>query len=202
MKRSETNAIMRGSLEFLAERRFALPPFARWTPGGWREAGVERADIPHQQLGWDVTDFGSGDYARIGLLLFTLRNGTPADLALPGGKTYGEKVLVVGEGQVTPTHYHHKKREDIINRGGGKLVLNLWNSTDDGEGLARTPVTVAKDGVQTTFAAGGELTLTEGESVCLPQRLWHTFRGRGGRVLVGEVSRVNDDRTDNRTGTA
>ena len=27
--------------------------------------------------------------------------------------------------------------------------------------------------------------------------MWHSFTGRGGDVLVGEVSTVNDDNTDN-----
>ncbi len=198
MKRSQINAIMRDALTFLSANRFYLPPFAHWTPTDWQGKGVECIDIVSQQLGWDITDFGSGDYERCGLFLFTIRNGTMADLALPGGKVYGEKVLVVGDNQITPTHYHYQKMEDIINRGGGKLVLRLWNSTESGDALAQTPVTVAVDGVQVTLGAGDELVLAPGESVCLPQRLWHTFWARRGTVLVGEVSRVNDDQTDNR----
>lgn len=42
------------------------------------------------------------------------------------------------------------------------------------------------------------MTLSPGESVCLSQRLYHKFWGDAGRVLVGEVNRVNDDRIDNR----
>ena len=45
---------------------------------------------------------------------------------------------------------------------------------------------------------GGTLVLDPGESVTLPPRLYHQFWGRGERVLVGEVSGVNDDRKDNR----
>jgi D-lyxose ketol-isomerase len=89
--------------------------------------------------------------------------------------------------------------EDIINRGGGNLVIRLWNSTKD-EKLAKTPVTVAMDGVEVKVKAGGTITLKPGDSVCLPQRLYHRFWGQAGKgtVLVGEVSRVNDDHVDNR----
>jgi len=72
-----------------------------------------------------VTDFGSGDYGRCGLLLFTIRNGDPRDPELGRGKLYAEKLLVVGERQVTPLHFHHLKTEDIINRGGGTLASEL-----------------------------------------------------------------------------
>ena len=35
--------------------------------------------------------------------------------------------------QVTPMHFHWAKMEDIINRGGGDLVIQLYNSTPDEE---------------------------------------------------------------------
>jgi len=199
MKRSEVNAIMRDSLAFLQERQFLLPSFATWSPGDWRSKGPEIRDIVDQQLGWDITDFGSGDFAKTGLFLFTIRNGTLADLSHPLGKVYAEKIMIVRENQLTPTHFHHQKMEDIINRGGGNLVLRLWNATADDQ-LADTPVTVSVDGTRVTLSAGGALTLRPGDSVCLPQRNYHRFWGEGGKgtVLVGEVSRVNDDRVDNR----
>ena len=197
MKRSEINQIMRESLAFLREMKVKLPPFGYWSPQDWREKGPEAREIVEQQLGWDITDFGSGDFERIGLLMFTLRNGTYAELSKPLGKIYGEKILIVQEGQITPQHFHFQKMEDIINRGGGNLVVQLWNSTPE-EGLAETEVTVSCDGVRVTVPAGGTITLTPGESVCLPQRLYHKFWGEKGTTLVGEVNRVNDDRIDNR----
>lgn len=198
MKRSEINTIMRQGIAFLERQRFLLPPFATWTPETWRTKGPECCEIVTQQLGWDITDFGSDDFAKTGLFLFTIRNGTAADLANPLGKTYAEKIMIVREGQLTPTHFHRQKMEDIINRGGGNLIIRLWNATDD-DALADTPVTVSSDGVRTTVAAGGTITLHPGESVCLPQRNYHRFWGEPGRgtVLVGEVSRVNDDHSDN-----
>jgi D-lyxose ketol-isomerase len=198
MKRSEINAIMSEAKSFLQEHRFHLPPFAFWSSTEWQIKGLECAEIVEQQLGWDITDFGSGDYDRKGLLMFTLRNGTFAELKKPLGKIYGEKLLIVKSGQVTPTHFHHQKMEDIINRGGGELVVQLWNSTPE-NGLEETEVTVSCDGERRRVSAGGTLTLRPGESVCLPQRLYHKFWGKEGKgsVLVGEVNRVNDDRIDN-----
>lgn len=196
MKRSEINLIMREALEFCQERKFALPPFAFWTPQDWKSKGKECAQIPEQQLGWDITDFGSSRYHEIGLLMFTLRNGTYAELKKPLGKIYGEKLLIVLPDQVTPLHFHHQKMEDIINRGGGDLVVQLWNSTSE-NGLADSEVEVSCDGIRQQLPAGGILRLAPGQSVCLPQRLYHKFWGEGERVLVGEVNRVNDDRVDN-----
>jgi D-lyxose ketol-isomerase len=199
MKRSEINAIMRESLEFLEERRFHLPPFAHWSPDDWRTKGPECAAIVRQQLGWDITDFGSGDFDRCGLFLFTIRNGTLDELKRQGGKVYAEKVLICRPEQLTPAHFHFQKMEDIINRGGGRLVLRFWQADAD-EGLSPADITLALDGVSRTLSAGEEVVLAPGESVCIPQRVYHDFWAaeNAGTVLVGEVSRVNDDRTDNR----
>jgi D-lyxose ketol-isomerase len=196
MKRSEINSIMRKAISFLDEMQFLLPPFAYWTPETWAEKGPECAEIVRTQLGWDITDFGSGDFTKTGLFLFTIRNGTMADLRKAQGKVYAEKILLVEPGQITPTHFHYQKMEDIINRGGGNLVVQLWNSTPKKE-LAETPVHVQMDGVEKDLEAGGTVVLKPGQSICLPQRLYHKFWGEGSTVLVGEVSRVNDDHTDN-----
>lgn len=197
MKRSEINAIMRDADAFMKAHGFRLPPFAYWSPDDWASKGPEVREIVDRQLGWDITDFGLGDYDHTGLFIFTIRNGDPANLARGGGKLYAEKVLISDPGQVTPFHFHWRKVEDIINRGGGKLVIQLYNSTPD-DGLADTPVTVSTDGVERTVPAGGKVVLEPGESITLPTRLYHSFWAEDSRVLIGEVSLVNDDNTDNR----
>jgi D-lyxose ketol-isomerase len=199
MKRSEINTIMRDAESFMSRMGFALPPFANWGPDDWRNAGEDARDIPTSQLGWDITDFGSGDYASVGLLMFTIRNGDMAHFGQPGAKAYAEKIMIVEEDQITPTHFHWHKMEDIINRGGGDLLIAMWNATDE-EDLADTPVTVNIDGVYCTFDAGETVALAPGSSVCLPPRLYHRFWGAPGKgtVLVGEVSSVDDPRGDNR----
>ncbi len=197
MKRSQINAILRDGEAFLHERQFHLPPFARWTPADWAAKGPEALEIVSNGLGWDVTDLGQDDFERCGLFLFTLRNGRPEDLGKPHGKPYAEKVLIIGVDQVCPLHFHWRKMEDIINRGGGELVMQLYNATpteelDDGD------VRVQIDGVWCEFKANEEVVLSPGESITLPPRLYHRFWARGARVLAGEVSLVNDDQADNR----
>jgi hypothetical protein len=44
---------------------------------------------------------------------------------------------------------------------------------------------------------GETITLGPGESITLPAYLYHTFYAVEGDCLVGEVSSVNDDATDN-----
>ena len=53
------------------------------------------------------------------------------------------------------------------------------------------------DGIARTFEPGEKLRLAPGESVTLLPGDWHAFWGDGGDVLIGEVSTVNDDETDN-----
>src|SRR5260370_63569 len=75
MKRSEINAIIHDADAFLRLSGFYLPPFAYWTPEDWQSKRKEAHEIIDHRLGWDVTDFGQGDYRNVGLCVFTLRNG-------------------------------------------------------------------------------------------------------------------------------
>ena len=197
MKRSEIDAYIDEAIAFLDQHQFRLPAFAYWTPEEWKFKGAETEQIRTSMLGWDVTTFGSTDFTQIGLLLFTLRNGKQGDAL--NRKVYAEKIMVVREGQVTPFHFHHVKTEDIINRGAGKLECVLYNA-DAQDGFANTPVRVWCDGVEREVAAGGKVVLESGQSITLTPRLYHTFYAQKGQgtALIGEVSSVNDDATDNR----
>ena len=53
------------------------------------------------------------------------------------------------------------------------------------------------DGIERRYGPGEKLRLGPGESVTLMPGDWHAFWGEGGDVLIGEVSTVNDDLTDN-----
>ncbi len=198
MKRSEINAILREADAFIRSHGFALPPFARWTPDEMAaRVADDSAQIRDRSLGWDVTDYGQGRYDELGLFLFTLRNGEQANVARGRGMLYAEKLLISGDGQVSPMHRHVFKTEDIINRGGATLVLELFAAAPDGSIDAAAEVAVWTDGCRRTLPAGGHLRLAPGQSVTLEPSVWHAFWGEGGRVLIGEVSNVNDDRTDN-----
>ncbi len=198
MKRSEINSAMRDALALFENYKISLPPFVLWSPDEWKSRGAETDEIKENMLGWDITDFGGGDFSKMGLLLITLRNGNQKN-SEKYPKPYAEKLMVVKENQITPMHFHWSKMEDIINRGGGNLMIKLYNSTPD-EQLADTDVTVSMDGVQHTFPAGHVVRLEPGQSITLTRGLYHRFWGEEGKgtVLVAEVSMCNDDNADNR----
>ena len=193
MKRSEINTYLAEALAAFQKAGFTLPPFGYLPYAKWSTRGHEYDEIRRCMLGWDITDFGSGDFLRIGLTLFTLRNGDPTD---PAGKTYAEKLMYVRPGQVTPMHYHTRKMEDIIVRAGANLIVELWLPDENG-GLSDRDVTVSMDGVRQTFPAGTRIALAPGQSITMARGLYHSFFADGGLCVVGEVSMVNDDNTDN-----
>lgn len=196
MQRSEVNYYLQHTREFFRQQDVHLPPWADFDVSQWRAQDREVAqEILALRLGWDLTSFGAADFLQTGLTLFTLRNGSPN--GQPWHKPYAEKIMHVREGQQTPMHYHPRKMEDIINRGGGNLIVELHNR--DGDGLADSLVAVSLDGLRQTHAAGSLLRLSQGESVTLEAGIWHSFWGESGfgDVLVGEVSMTNDDENDN-----
>ncbi len=198
MKRSEINKFIISAENFFKQMNFKLPPFSKFTK---EELLAEKnrsseSEIFKAGLGWDITDFGSGNFLDKGLLLFTLRNGI---LKTDNSKKYAEKIMIVEENQETPLHFHWSKMEDIINRGGGNLILETYNS-NKAEELLDSNVKITVDGIERCFKAAEKIVLMPGQSITIPQMLYHKFYGEKGKgkVLVGEVSMVNDDTTDNR----
>ena len=198
MKRSEINREIRLAEEFFASFQFRLPAFASW---GAAELAARRHDPAFREifdcnLGWDITDFGHGDFRSEGLLLFTIRNGIANSTRYP--KPYAEKIMISRSNQVTLTHCHEAKREDIINRGGGRLVFELFNRCGSEVKLADTPVKVSRDGEELVLQPGEKLFLDPGESILLERNIFHKFYAEDGAdVMIGEVSAVNDDHNDN-----
>ena len=175
-----------------------LPPFCHFTPEEWAEKGHEYDEVRDCMLGWDVTDFGYGDFEKRGFTLITIRNG---NRAMPDKypKVYAEKLLYLREGQYALNHFHWFKTEDIINRGGGVLCVELY-SRGENDTLGTEPVTVTCDGRKFTVPSGTVLRLMPGESITLLPGQYHAFWAEkgSGKCLLGEVSMVNDDNTDNR----
>jgi D-lyxose ketol-isomerase len=196
MKRSRINDIMRAADDLIRHHGFVLPPFARWTPDEFR-ARKDARMIIEARCGWDITDYGQGRFDEMGLFLFTLRNGRLADLQRGGGMCYAEKLLISRQDQLSPCHTHVIKAEDIINRGGATLVVELHGSDGQGNYAPDRGGVVFCDGIPVTYGPGHKLRLAPGESVTLMPGDWHAFWGEGGDVLIGEVSTVNDDVTDN-----
>lgn len=89
--------------------------------------------------------------------------------------------------------------EDIINRGGGNLILTLYNSDENG-GFSDSDVHVKVDGRSVVVPAGSEITLYPGESITLRQGQYHKWVGESetGKIMLFEVSMSNDDFVDNR----
>ncbi|MDB0006193.1 D-lyxose/D-mannose family sugar isomerase [Planktomarina temperata] len=197
MKRSQVNDIMVQADDMIRSFGFTLPPFAYWSPEAFKRNAAAARPIIEAQCGWDITDYGAGDFEALGLFLFTLRNGRLADLQRGGGMCYAEKLLISRQDQLSPMHTHVIKAEDIINRGGATLVVELFGSDAEGRFAEDQGGTVYCDGLRRDFTPGEKLRLAPGESVTLMPGDWHAFWGDGGDVLIGEVSTVNDDNTDN-----
>ena len=195
MKRSELNDILADAEAFITSFGALLPPFAYWEPSQFQSA--EAAQIRERQLGWDITDYGLGKFDEMGLILFTTRNGLASELKSGRGMLYAEKMMISDDKQLAPMHRHNIKTEDIINRGGGDLVLELFPAHEDGSINRDAGVNVISDAIPVNLAKGQLLRLKPGQSVTLPPSIWHAFWAEGGRCLITEVSTVNDDLTDN-----
>jgi D-lyxose ketol-isomerase len=202
MKRSRVNQTIEIAKEVFAAVGFTLPPFAHWTVDDWRDKGAEADEVRTCMLGWDVTDFGRDNFDEIGRVLLTLRNGSSRDAS---GKDYAEKLILDPENQKPPLHFHRHKMEDIINRGGGNILLRLYKA--DGEGQCGDEAfTLQVDGITRSIEPGQIVRLAPGESICIPPRTIHQFWGEQGTgipigdkryTVSGEVSRVCDDWSDN-----
>ena len=199
MKRSQINAALREMEQMLQDCRVYLPDFCYFTPADWQTKGHDYDEVRDDLLGWDVTDYGLGRFDEVGFSLITLRNG---NLKKPEQypKTYAEKLLYLREGQYSPMHFHWAKMEDIINRGGGTVLIRVYNSLPDEALDKESPVTVHLDGRTVTVPAGSQVKLRPGQSISITPGLYHDFEVEKGTgpVLLGEVSQVNDDANDNR----
>ncbi len=195
MKRSQINEIIKESDAFIRSFGFQLPPFAYYSPEQIRQP--EARNIRARNLGWDITDYGQGRFDELGLFLFTTRNGDEKDLKSGRGMLYAEKIMISKLGQLSPMHRHIVKAEDIINRGGGDLIIELYNSTSGGSIDRQNDIILPSDGLELRIKAGDHLRLKPGQSVTLMPGIWHAFWAEKSDCLIGEVSTVNNDKTDN-----
>ncbi len=203
LKRSTINRSIETAKEAFAAVGFTLPPFAHWTTEDWAKNAAAAEEVRLVMLGWDVTDFGQGNFRETGRILMTLRNGSSK---YPSGKDYAEKLILDPENQKPPKHFHRHKMEDIINRGGGNILVQLYQSTPDGKLSPDQKLTVQVDGMTRTVVAGGIVRLEPGQSINIRPGVIHQFWGESGTgirlgegryTVSGEVSRVCDDWTDN-----
>jgi len=197
MKRSEINANIKWGEAFLAANNIRLPDMAYWSIEEWKANRERVGTVKQVELGWNITDFGSGDFAKVGAVLYTIRNGLVDQPHV--GVPYCEKLILMKEGQHLPNHYHVFKSEDIINRAGGDISVFLWNADPKTGAKMDTDVHVFMDGIEKVVKPGEEIVVTKGNSITLSPYIAHIFGPRlgTGDCIVGEVSKVNDDHTDN-----
>src|SRR5438105_1842877 len=199
MKRSQINRIIAEAQQTLSDYHCHLPHWAFWTPEQWEEVGDEASEIRKHGLGWLVTDFGTGEFEKFGLVLFVARNGHLHNDQPITTKTYAEKFMIVRSGQITPFHFHWKKTEDLLNRSGGRLNVQLAWAAPDELSMRDETVEVTVDGIKRNIRSQEVLTLEPGQSVELVPKMCHQFFGHPNdrTVLAGEISSLNDDLTDN-----
>ncbi len=186
MKRSRINQIITETIQFLDDSQFYLPEWATWSIDDWHSHKGQCQEIFVRALGWDVTDNG-GDFDSDGLVLFTIRNGVQNT-----SRSYCEKLIVMKPGQVCPYHHHIYKTEDIINRSKGGLTFRVYHDKNP-----ESPVSLSIDGMEHEVKSNEEIILHSGQSLTLLPFYTHSFWPREHTVLIGEVSTVNDDTTDN-----
>lgn len=203
LRRSQVDESVSVSKWVLKSAGVSLPCWAQWTREDWELAGPETREIRECMLGWDATDFGSGRFEQLGRTLFTLRNGKTNNPRYT--KSYSEKLLIEPEGQRSPMHYHRSKREDIINRVGGNIIVTLHPVGSDGK-PGDDALVVQVDGISRKVKAGEWNRLAPGESLCIPPFTYHQFWAEEGTgipangkryTISSEVSSVCDDWSDN-----
>lgn len=199
MRRSQINRIIEEAREHFQNFACHLPEWAFWSPDQWQQVGSSASEVFNHGLGWIVTDFGSNEFEKFGLVIFVARNGHFHNEIPSTTKTYAEKFLLVRSGQITPFHFHWMKTEDLVNRSGGRLNVQLAWAAADEKSMTEETVKVQLDGISRSVRPGEVITLTPGQSVELPPRMCHQFMGHPGdrTVLAGEISSLNDDTTDN-----
>lgn len=206
LSRSVINASRDRAKRIFDAAGVSLPAWAHWPASRWEEVADDSAydTIRDCMVGWDVTDFGSRDFFKIGRTLFTLRNGRMGDDRHP--KSYAEKLILDPENQRAPAHFHRSKREDIICVAGGNILVKLTAADEENRPSDR-PVRAVVDGVAREVEPGGVVRLEPGMSVTIEPRTIHQFWGEEGTgidwgdgtlyAVSREVSSVCDDWHDN-----
>jgi len=163
MKRSVINRALAEAAAVFARAGWALPPQPRW----------------------DVTDCGSGEFDRCGIVLVNLAED----------QLYCEKLIYLRPGQTIPLHTHRVKQEDIICRHGA-LKMELW-AGHPAQTRVGEPFSLKRNGVAFTAQSGVPFELAAGERVTLVPGVYHRFEPAAAGTVIGEVSTANDDLHDN-----
>ncbi|NQU41994.1 D-lyxose/D-mannose family sugar isomerase [bacterium] len=199
MKRSEINATIQLALDVFEAFQFRLPKWASWSLENWIHCGDEIKEIQICRLGWHVTDFGAGRFIEEGLAHFLIRNG-PGKPAAPANRIpprpYSEKIVLLQKNQAVPFLRHPHRMKDLVNRGGGDLLVQVYQQADDG-GLDREQrVPTSVNGIFYNLKAGGVVRLAPGDGITIPPNHYHKFWADNALCLIGEVSPPVDEPQD------
>ena len=190
MKRSEINKLINFSLNYFKKNKFYLPEWSEWKLNRWKKNKILAKKICKLQLGWDITDFGGKNFLKEGLILFSLRNGSKNSKK---SIQYAEKILLMFAGQKIPYHFHKLKKEDIINKYGGKLEMRFYKNN-------KKNVEINVDQKKRILECKKKIEIAIGQSVYIPPNLIHSFsvsKKNKAPLIIGEVSSINDDNNDN-----
>lgn len=72
-------------------------------------------------------------------------------------------------------HFHWSKMEDIINRGGGNVLIRVYNSTPEEDLDKVNDVHVHIDGRELVVPAGTQVRLTPGRASRFIPYMYHDF---------------------------
>jgi len=211
VKRSEINATMLLARDFFEAYRFKLPKWAAWSVVNWDYSGEEMQAIKDCQLGWDVTDFGLGDFLSQGMTSFMLRNGQPSRKSdqevsekIPAetlnglGRHYSEKILLVQLHQALPLLALKHRTHDLINRGGGDLVIQVYQSTPEHNLDEKSRIPLQVNGIAYNVKAGGIVRLVPGDGLTLQAGIYYKYWAEKASCIVGSISSTCDERNDYR----
>jgi len=202
VKRSEINATLLLARDFFEAYRFKLPKWAAWSPVNWDYSGEEMQAIKDCQLGWDVTDFAQGNFSEQGMTSFMLRNGAPSlepppDHAPQEAKRhYSEKIMLVQLHQTLPLLALKHRTQDLINRGGGDLVVQVYLSTTEYELDEKKRVPLQVNGIAYNVKAGGIVRLVSGDGLTLQPATYYKYWAEKASCIVGAISTTCDETND------
>ena len=91
MKRSEINAAISEAKDMIDRYSWVLPKWGYWSKEEYNNNPNLKNYLKNHQMGWDVTDFGKGEFEKKGITLFCIRNGIQGN---NDDKPYAEKLLL------------------------------------------------------------------------------------------------------------
>ena len=108
-----------------------LPPFCHFTPEEWKTKGHEYNEVRDCMLGWDITDYGLGDFDKVGMSLITIRNGNRA-MQDKYPKVYAEKLLYMKEGQYSPKDVYKRQEQHLLSQQNERRLRHRTRTRQHG----------------------------------------------------------------------